>query len=220
MDENTASIIEQLSVTERHLFSALNTPAAVQSFLDATTYSSDPFYRCPVRVLRERCANCLDGALFAAACLRQAKHPPLIIDLLPEPGTDDDHLIAVYRQSGFWGAVAKSNFAGLRYREPIYRTTRELVLSYFEQFYNLAAMKTLRAYTRPFRLATMDKCQWMTTDAGMDQVEYRLNDVKPIMLFTSEITSRFLPMDKRTYDAGLAGANVDGLFKPGMKKNS
>ena len=112
-------------------------------------------------VLRERMANCFDGAVFAAAMLSRLGHPPLILDMLPN-GRDDDHVLAVYKRDGHWGAVAKSNFAGLRFREPVYRTVRELVMSYFEQYYNVDREKTLRAYTRPLNLQVFDKYQWMT----------------------------------------------------------
>ncbi len=161
MTSQITQFLQQLTQDEIGLYRSLNTPERVQAFLDQTTYSSDHFYRNPIRVLRERIANCLDGALFAAACLRQSGYPPRVIDLVPEPGTDDDHFIAVYKLNGLWGAVAKSNFAGLRYREPIYHTARDLVLSYFEQYFNTAGMKTLRAYTRPFNLAKLDSVGWM-----------------------------------------------------------
>lgn len=109
----------------------LSNPSRIQAFLDELAYSTEPIYRCPLRVLRERTAHCFDGALFAAAALRCLGYPPLIVDLLPN-GRDDDHLLALYRVDGHWGAVAKSNFVGLRFREPIHRTLRELALSYFE----------------------------------------------------------------------------------------
>ncbi len=121
-----------------------------------------PFPTAPKSVtdVRERSltiavAHCFDGCLFAAAALRHIGYPPLIVELLPTD-RDDDHLIAVYKLRGAWGAVAKSNFAGLTYREPIYRNLRELVMSYFEQYYNVAREKTLRGYTAPLDLRTFD----------------------------------------------------------------
>ncbi|HEX8984762.1 MAG TPA: hypothetical protein VF767_05000, partial [Bryobacteraceae bacterium] len=118
----------------------LKTPEKVQRFLDCEVgYNKEPggpTCRSPRRVLRDRVAHCLEGALFGAAALRVQGRPPLLVDL--EAVRDDDHVLAVFRERGLWGAVAKSNYAGLRYREPVYRTLRELAMSYFEQYYNLA----------------------------------------------------------------------------------
>jgi len=125
-----------LADTERGMISGLTSPARIQAFLDDIAYSTDDFYRCPLRVLRERTAHCFDGAVFAAAALRRLGHPPLILDLLSN-GRDDEHLLALFKVDGHWGAVAKSNFVGLRFREPVYRSLRELAMSYFEQYYNI-----------------------------------------------------------------------------------
>src|SRR5262245_48229757 len=120
-----------LTPTELSQIRRLTTPAKIQAFLDDIPYSTEDRYRCPLTVLRERCGHCFDGALFAAAMLRRLGHKPRILDMLPNR-RDDDHILALFQRDGYWGALAKSNFAGLRYREPIYRTLRELVLSYFE----------------------------------------------------------------------------------------
>ena len=123
---------------ERAVFRRLNSPDKIQRFLDDLAYNKEPggaTCRSPRRVLRDRMAHCMEGALFAAAALRMNGHPPLLLDL--EAVRDDDHVLAIFRLRGHWGAAAKSNFAGLRYREPVYRTLRELVMSYFEQYFNL-----------------------------------------------------------------------------------
>src|SRR3990172_7915290 len=145
---------------ELRVFARLDSPAKIQVFLDNMPYSAEERYRCPRSVLQDRVAHCYDGALFAAAALRRLGHAPLIIDMLAH--NDDDHLLALFKRGGHWGAVAKSNFAGLRYREPIYRTLRELVLSYFEQYYNVEGEKTLRGYTLPLNLKPFDRFHWMT----------------------------------------------------------
>ena len=137
-----------LTGPERRLLTHLTSPAKIQAFLDELAYNHEDAYRCPFRVLRDRKAHCYDGAVFAAALLGRLGHPPLVVNLFPKTRDDDEHLLAVYRQGRAWGAVAKSNFVGLRFREPIYRTLRELVISYFEHYYNLAHEKTLRSYTR------------------------------------------------------------------------
>src|SRR5437764_11193867 len=96
----------------------LDSPAAIQAFLDEIPYSADPFYRCPASVVRDRKAHCFDGAVFAAAALRRIGFPPLIVDMLPE--RDDDHVLAIFKIDGSWGAIAKSNFVGIRFREAVH----------------------------------------------------------------------------------------------------
>jgi hypothetical protein len=141
---------------------ALKTPAQIQKFLDALPYQYANTAWSPQRALRERKGHCLEGALLAAAALRLNGHPPLLMDL--EAVHDDDHVVALYRERGLWGGVAKSNFAGLRFRAPVYRTLRELALSYFEHYYNLRGERTLRNYSGPVNLARLDGESWMTSE--------------------------------------------------------
>ena len=125
----------------------LTTPAKIQRFLDEELgYNLEPggdTCYSPRTVLQKRVAHCMEGAMLAAAALRRLGHPPLLVDL--EAVRDTDHVLAVYRDNGHWGAVAKSDYSGLRSREPVYRTIRELVMSYFEHYFNPAGEKTLRA---------------------------------------------------------------------------
>ena len=130
---------------------ALGSPVGVQRALDAMPYHLAGTAWSPRRVLRERTAHCLEGAVFAAAALRVLGFPPLLLDL--EAVQDTDHVVAVFRVRGHWGAIAKSNFSGLRYREPVHRSLRELVMSYFDGYINLRGERTLRAYSRPLRPA-------------------------------------------------------------------
>ncbi len=194
----------------------LTTPVKIQAFLDKVIYSSEEIYRCPLRVLRDRVGHCFDGAVFAAAALRRLGHPPLILDLLPN-SRDDDHLLALFKRDGYWGAVAKSNFVGLRYREPIFRTLRELVLSYFEQFYNVEGEKTLRGYTVPVNLSRFDRLPWMTEDAPLDLIADRLDEIRKVQVLTPEMVARLSPVDERSHRAGLLGVNEAGLYRPKRK---
>lgn len=204
---------QQLSPGECKVWQNLNSPKMIQAFLDRTPYSTDHFNRCPLRVLREQKANCFDGALLAAAALRYLGYPPILCDLLPEPGTDDDHLLAVYKKHGRYGAIAKSNFACLRSREPVYLTLRELVMSYFDWFFNVEGKKTLRGYIRPLNLSSFDRLNWMLEDRSIGAIEQQLNRLSVINLITPEMAASLEPMDALTYQAGMTGANPDGLFK-------
>ncbi|MGH2523629.1 MAG: hypothetical protein ACRDH2_14085 [Anaerolineales bacterium] len=202
----------QLVSRERRLFAKLTTPAKVQAFLDAIPYSAEERYRCPLTVLRDRQAHCFDGALFDAAALRRLGHPPRIVDLLP--GDDDDHLLAIYKRDGRFGAVAKSNFAGLRFREPVYRSLRELVMSYFEQYYNLKGQKTLRGYTLPLNLKAFDKLNWMLSDENLEVIADRLGEMRQVRVLTPQMVRRLSPMDKLSYQAGMLGTDPKGLYRP------
>ena len=206
------SFTQLLTPKQRRLVNSLTSPASIQAFLDATPYSDEDRYRCPLSVLRDRKAHCFDGAVFAAAMLRRLGHPPLIVDLLPN-ARDDDHMLALFRVDGLLGAVAKSNFSGLRYREPIFRSLRELVLSYFEDYFNAAGEKTLRAYTVSLDLARFDRQRWLTDDAAMDLIAEALDHIRKVPLLTPRMTARLRPVDPLALKAGLLGSNPDGLFK-------
>jgi hypothetical protein len=200
-----------LNENERRAFAGLNTPAAIQAFLDGLPYSTDDFYRCPLRVLRDRTAHCLDGALFGAAALRSLGHPPLLLDMLSE--RDDEHMLALYKVDGHWGAVAKSNFSGLRFREPVYRTLRELVMSYFEDYFNADGEKTLRGYSVPVRLASFDRLDWMTSDEHLERIAERTDQVRRFPLLTPQMVARLSRVDERSYRAGMLGTDPAGLYQ-------
>src|SRR5437879_8358747 len=170
----TASMLRRVALSTRMLqvhdftpaelrtLRALKTPYGVQRFLDDMPYHLATTAWSPRRVLRERTAHCLAAAIFAAAALRVLGSRPLVLDL--EAVHDTDHLLAIFRQRGLWGAVAKSNYALLAWREPIHRTLRELVMSYFYSYFNLRRERTLRTFSRPVNLARFDHLDWMTTD--------------------------------------------------------
>jgi len=203
-----------LTDAERATLAALDSPFAIQSYLDATPYSPEDRDRCPLNVMRDRLAHCLDGGLFAAMALRRLGYPPLIVDLLPAPGLDDDHVLAIFKQEGCFGAVAKSNFVGLRYREPIYRSLRELVMSYFELFYNVDGLKTLRGYTAPCNLARLDHTGWMWDDAGVASVMPAVLKLRQFPIAGPAALAGLSRVDDLSYRAGMLATNPAGLYKP------
>lgn len=205
---------QQLNPLEKRTMDALKTPADIQALLDEIPYAAGERNRSPIEVLREREAHCLDGGLLAAALLRRLGFPPLILDLQPDPGQDDDHVLALYKIDGCWGAVAQSNYTGLRFREAIHRTLRELVLSYFEDFYNPFARKTLRFYTRPINLSRFDHQGWMWSAAGVDAVEKYLKMAPLIHLLTPAQIKRLVKVEKQSFEAGRLGINEKGVFYP------
>lgn len=184
---------------------ALKTPRGIQRALDAMPYHIAGTAWSPRRVLRARTAHCLEGAVFAAAALRVLGYPPLLLDF--EAVQDSDHVIAVFRLRGHWGAIAKSNFSGLRYREPVYRTLRELAMSYFEGYVNLRGERTLRAFSRPVNLAGFDRLfpKWMVSDADLWWIPEHLVDVPHTPLLRPAMIRGLSRVDRRSLDAALAG---------------
>jgi hypothetical protein len=195
------------SKQELALFRTLSAPEKIQSFLDhEVRYNKEPdgiTCRSPRRVLRDRVAHCIEGALFAAAALRMRGHPPLIVDL--EAIRDDDHIIALFKENGHWGAVAKSNYSGLRFREPVYRSVRELVMTYFELYYNLDGEKTLRKLSRPVNLSRFDRIGWMTAEEDLWVINDYLCAIPHLPVISRAMIRRLRPMDRRLYEAGLLG---------------
>jgi len=184
---------------------ALRTPYGIQRALDAMPYHHASTAWSPRQVLRERRAHCLEGAVFAAAALRVLGYPPLLLDL--EAVQDTDHVLAVYRERGHWGAIAKSNFTGLRYREPVHRSVRELVMSYFEGYINLRGDRTLRAYSRPVNLARFDRRRpgWMTTAGDLWWIAEHLVGVRHRRLLQPAMIQGLHRVDRRSLNAGLVG---------------
>lgn len=203
----------QLTAAELHELQKLDSPFKIQVFLDAVEYPSEEENRSPAEVLRQHKAHCLDGGLFAAAALRRIGFPPRIIDLQPEPGRDDDHVLALFKIEGCWGALAKSNYSGLRFREAVYRSIRELVMSYFNDNFNILGEKTLRSRTRLIALERLDKLKWMTTSAGVDAIETYIKQMKTLPLITASQARRLSPVDKRSFDAGTLGINLEGVYQ-------
>jgi len=115
-------------------------------------------------VLKERRAHCIEGAMLAACALWIHGEPPLLLDF--QAVRDFDHVVALFRRNGCWGAISKTNGIGLRWRDPVYRTLRELAMSYLHEYYNKRDHKTLRTYSRPFDLRRMDPAEWVTAEDG------------------------------------------------------
>ncbi|MGA8729250.1 MAG: transglutaminase domain-containing protein [Terracidiphilus sp.] len=192
---------------ETRALKALKTPEKIQYFLDTEiAYNKEPdgdTIRSPRRVLRDKVAHCLEGAMLAAAALRVQGFPPLLLDF--EAVRDDDHVIAVFRQHGHWGAIAKSNYSGLRFREPVYRTLRELAMSYFEHYFNASREKTLRNYSRPVRMSRFDRLGWMTAEDDLWVINDYLANLPHLPLLANGAGRRLGRVDERLFAAGLAG---------------
>ena len=185
----------------------LGSPEKIQRFLDEKIlYDPGASCRSPRRVLRERRGHCMEGALLATTALRLLGHPPLILDLQAQ--RDDDHVITLFRRDGLWGAIGKSNYSGLRYREPVYKSLRELAMSYFEHFFNPRGERTLRGYSRPINLSQFDPTGWMTSEEDPWQIPNYLATITHTPLIPRKVVGRLTPLDSR-----LKAANEFGMHK-------
>jgi hypothetical protein len=193
----------QWTPAELRLMRGLKTPAGVQRYLDDMPYHLAGTAWSPRRVLREKTSHCLEGAVFAAAALRVLGFPPLIFDL--EADQDTDHVIAIFKSRGHWGAIAKSNFTGCRYREPVYRTLRELALSYFNIYFNLRGERTLRRYSRPVNLARFDRLGWMTTEKDIWFIAEYLCEIPHRALLKRGVVKDLTRVDARTMQGEMVG---------------
>lgn len=190
----------------------LNDPDKIQGFLDSIDYNPNYECRSPRWVIKKRSAHCFEGALFAAAALQNNGYKPLLVDM--KSINDDDHVIAVFREDGHWGAVAKSNFTTLRYREPVYRSLRELIMSYFEFYFNLNGFKSLRSYSLPLDLTIYENRNWATTDEDLEYIGDKLEQVRHFEVVTNKMIKNLKTASPTMLKAGMLGSNEAGLFKP------
>ena len=192
-----------LTPLEQKLLQRFNTPSKVQDFLNTIPIKGAGGDRCrsPHLVLRERRAHCMEGAMLGALALRLQGRPPLLLDLRAN-SHDYDHVVALFREHGAWGAVSHTNHAVLRYREPIYRTLRELALSYFHEYFTNDGRKNLRDYSGPFNLSRFDKRGWATAEGDIWYVPEALDRVKHFAILTPAMVRGLRRADKIEVTAG------------------
>ncbi len=195
--------LDAFTSTELRRLRSFKDPYGVQRFLDDTPYHLADTAWSPRRVLRERTSHCLEGAIFAAAALRALGFPPLLVDF--EAENDTDHVLAVYRIKGHWGAVAQSNYSGCRYREPVYRTLRELAMSYFNIYFNMRRERTLRNFSRPVNLARFDNFDWMTSEEPIWFIPNYLCDIHHFKLLRPGMVNQLHRVDQRLFQAETLG---------------
>jgi DNA-binding CsgD family transcriptional regulator len=164
-----------LTPAEFRILRRLDTPQRIQAYLNAIPQNFEPDGQTALsvrEVLRQRRSHCIEGAMVAAAALWVHGERPLLLDL--SAVNDYDHVVALFRRNGCWGAISKTNHYALRYRDPVYRTLRELALSYFHEYANRRGHKTLRRYSRPLDLRTLDPRIWATSGKNCWEVAERL----------------------------------------------
>ena len=195
---------------ELSFLQTLSGPEKIQGFLDSIEYNPNYECRSPRWVIKKRSAHCFEGALFSAAALEVLGYKPLIVDM--KAFNDDDHVIAVFNILGHWGAVGKSNFTTLRYREPVYRSLRELIMSYFDFYFNLNGDKSLRSYSRPLDLTIYNSKDWKTTDEDLEYIGDKLEAMHHYPVANERMIKNLKKASDIMMKAGMLGSNEAGLF--------
>lgn len=181
----------------------LDIPAKVQDFLNTLEFNFEEkgeTLKSPILTLRAGKAHCFEGALLGAYVLSLHGHKPLLLHLKTIKG-DFDHVVALFREDGLWGALSKTNYAVLRYREPVYKNIRELALSYFHEYFLDDGRKTLRQYSAPFNLNIFEK-NWATEDGDLWGIDEELDKIKHYDIAPKKIIKNLRLADKIERDAG------------------
>ena len=193
-----------LNEKELKLLKSLNTPKKIQDFLNKIPINFEKegdTCMSPKMVLEKNKAHCIEGAMLAALALRINGAKPLVVDLTSVP-EDFDHVICVFKRNGFWGAISKTNHGVLRFRDPIYRTPRELAISYFHEYFLAdTGRKTLRAYSRPFSLKRFGN-KWVTSDENLWDIAHALDESTHFPLVPKNYAKHLRPSSNTERAAG------------------
>lgn len=191
----------------------LTTPFSIQQYLDSLVYKGEERDRSPLNVMLDGQSHCLDGGFLAALCLWRIGFKPLLIDILPDPGMDDDHVLALYQIEGRWGALAKSNYINLGFREPVYKNLRELIMTYFEHYVSIHQQKCLTGYTRIFDASCYTRYNWAWDEADANMVYHKhFYGRTSISLITKSMGKRLSPVTDRAYQAETLHTNLNESF--------
>jgi hypothetical protein len=169
-----------LESEERRVFQKLDSPRKIQDFLDTLPINFElkcETYMSPRRVLREKTAHCFEGALFAAAVVAYHGGEPLLMDI-QTVRDDDDHVVTLTRVGKYWGSISKTNHAILRYRDPIYRDSREVAMSYFNEYSLNDGSKTMRAFSTPFDLSRYAPEKWVTAEEDLFWLADKVDSIR------------------------------------------
>ena len=193
-----------LNKREIKILKGLNTPGKIQDFLNRIPINFEEkgdTCMSPRMVLKNRKAHCIEGAMLAAAALRVNGEKPLVVDMTATK-KDFDHVICVFKKDGKWGAIGKTNHAVLRYREPIYKSIRELVMSFFHEYFDDDGKKNLRSYSAPVDLSRFDHFNWMASEEDIWYIPDYLEKIKHFPILTRSQIAGLRKADRVELDAG------------------
>jgi len=200
--------------TEIEFLKSFQSPWAIQGFLDSLIYNDEECCCSPRKVLLRNKAHCAEGAYTAASILRFMGYSPRIVDL--RAINDDDHLITVYQygKEKKWGSLAKSNTTVLRSRDPVFKTLRELVMSYYQFYFNTNGEKSLISYSNPLLLTRFDSRAWEITEEDLDYIGQYIDKIFHHPILTADEKKIFPYASKDIVEACFMGAIENGLFRP------
>lgn len=208
-----AQFESRLPAALRKTLRRLDSPFAIQQYLDSMPYVGEERDRSPLNVMLDNQSHCLDGGFLAALCLWRIGFKPLLIDIVPYPGEDDDHVLALYQIEGRWGALAKSNYVNLGFREPVYKSLRELAMTYFEHYVSVTQWKVLRGYTRPLDASRYTRLNWAGDEEGANVLYYKHFYGRPaVPLVTRSMAARLSRVTDRNYASETLFTNLDESF--------
>jgi hypothetical protein len=197
--------MNDLNKTELRILKNLNSPKKIQDFLEKLPINFEEngeTCMSPKTALKTGKIHCIEGAMIAAAAFWVNGEKPLLLDLKSVP-SDEDHVVALFKQHNHWGAISKTNHAVLRYREPIYKNVRELVMSYFHEYYLEDGKKVLRSYsTRPLDLSVKRYDGWMTAEKDLWYIANDLDDTQHTNILTRPMLATLRPVDPIEISAG------------------
>jgi hypothetical protein len=196
----------------RHTIRRIKSPFEVQEFLLGMPYNAEVRNRSPLNVILDKQCHCLDGGFLAALLLWKLGFKPLVLDLVPAPDLDDDHVLALYQLDGRWGAVAKSNYVNLGFREAVHKNLHELAMTYFEHFGSIHQVKTLRGYMRPLDLSKFPLTDWAWNEDSTIKLYKKFYSRKSIPLITQKMTGRLSLVTDRNYAAEIMYTNLNESF--------
>ena len=194
----------KLNRGETKLFRRLKSPQKIQDFINSLPINfekSGETCFSPRLVLRKKRAHCLEGAIFAAAVLWFNGQKPLILDL-KAANSDDNHVVAVFKRGAYFGAISKTNHAVLRYREPIYKSVRELAMSYFHEYFLDSGKKTLRSYSALLDLGRFPNAEWITSEKNLWFIDNALEKTRHYPILNTRQIKSLRLADKLEIKAG------------------
>jgi len=198
--------MQELTQTEKELYRSLSSPTKIQNYLNTLAMRTDekePIVRSPRKIIESMSATCMEGALLAAVALSYHGHKPLLMDLKVGRNTRDvDHVVALFKEDGSWGALSKTNHGVLRYREPIYKNVRELALSYFHEYFTNDGKKNLRSYSEPFDISKKFGMDWITSDEDLYEMAYALDEIEHTDILTPKMARNLRLADDIEIEAG------------------
>lgn len=169
--------MQGLTTAETRFLKKLNTPKKIQDYLETVPANFADTCYSPRTVLQKKKAHCVEGAVLAAAALMLNGHKPLLLDLRSAKN-DQDHVVALYKQGKYWGAISKTNHSVLRYRDPVYASVRELAMSYFHEYFIDSGKKTLLEFSIPLDLTKYNEKNWMSDSEDLWYIAEALDNSK------------------------------------------